>query len=299
MENKINISFICERKIFSFFEDYIHTFHHIFHVEIFLFTHTSQITNYLHSFLLNEHTTKNDMNQNNTFFIFMQFIPQEIIQNIQFYIEHQYKLGLFNTEQLSRTGYGKMINSYHPYFYRVDYSEINLLVVANELKKVYLPYQVHYNEIKNYEKNSDVCIVYPYKSERRYKIINELKSCGIQVDEISGFLGTRDEKLFRYKILLNIHFDEDYHIFEEMRCNRCIMNKMIVISEKSWYDDLHLLRRHFLSVDYDKIVDKVKDVLINYDLYHTHLFRSFDKLVPIYENDLENICYENLDKVFS
>ncbi len=293
MKNKINISFICDRKIIHFFEDYIHTFHHILNVEIFLFTNTNQITNYLNSFTLN-----NPSLINHTFFIFMQSIPYEIIQNIQFYIDHQYKLGLFNTEQLSRHGYGKMINSYHPYIYRVDYSEVNLLVVANELKKIYLPYQVHYNEIKNYPKNADVCIIYPHNSERRHKIINELKSCGIQVDEISGFLGSRDEKLFRYKILLNIHFDKDYQIFEEMRCNRCIMNQMIVISEKSLYDDLHLLRRHFLICDYDQIVNKVKDVLVNYDLYHSHLFRSFDKLVHVYDNDLQNICYENINKVF-
>jgi hypothetical protein len=298
MENQLEVKkyivFLCERKIISYFEDYIHTFHHIFNVEIFLFTNTSQITNYLQSFISN-----NNMNQNNTFFIFMQFIPQEIIQNIQFYIEHHYKLGLFNTEQLSRPSYEKIINSYHPYFYRVDYSEVNLFFVSNELKKIYLPYQVHHNEIFNYPKSADVCIIYPYKSERRYKIINELKNCGIHIDEISGFLGTRDEKLFRYKILLNIHFDEDYNIFEEMRCNRCIMNQMIVISEKSWYDDLHLLRKHFLICDYEQIVDKVKDVLINYDLYHSHLFKSFDKLLPIYENDLKNIASENINKIFS
>ncbi len=312
-EIKNNIVFICDRKIMSFFEDYINTFHHIFNVHIFLFSNTLQIKNYLDSFTIHNDTENNNNNENNnnennniinnalknTFFIFMQFLPSEIIENIHFYIKHQYKLGLFNTEQLSRAGYGKMINSYHPYFYRVDYSEVNLLVVANELKKVYLPYQVHHREIKNYPKNADVCIVYPYKSERRYKIINELKNSGIHVDEISGFLGSRDEKLFRYKILLNIHFDDDYNIFEEMRCNRCIMNQMIVVSEKSWYDDLHLLRRHFLSVDYDKIVAKVKDVLINYDLYHSHLFRSFEQLLPVYDNDLQNIASENINKVFS
>lgn len=309
--NKRNLIFICDRKIISFFEDYINTFHNIFNLEIFLFTNIHQIKNYLDSFAFEESSNNNDSDSinhinniklktklKNSVFVFMQFVPKEIIENIQFYINHSYKLCLFNTEQLSRTGYGNMINSFHPYIYRMDYSEINLLVVANELKKIYLPYQVHYNEIKNYPKTNDVCIVYPYKSERRYKIINELKSSGIQVDEISGFLGTRDEKLFRYKILINIHFDEDYNIFEEMRCNRCIMNQMIVISEKSWYDDIHLLRRHFLTCDYDKIVAKVKDVLTNYDLYHSHLFRSFDQLLPVYENDLKSIALENINDVF-
>ncbi len=288
------IIFLCDRNLIHFFEDYINTFHHIFDVEIYLFIHQNTIKSYIDQY----------PNPSHHLFIFMQSIPHSICKNIQYYIDHQYKLCLFNTEQLSRKEYAYRINNaYHPYIYRMDYSEVNLFIVANELKKVYLPYQVHHREIVNTNRpkgndGRDVCMIYPHKSERRHKIINELKSRGVNVHLISGFLGARDTELFQHKILLNIHFDEDYQIFEEMRCNRCIMNQMIVISEKSLYDDLHLMRRHFISVDYDQVVDKVIDVLINYELYHTHLFRSFDKLLPVYEEDLITIAKESMEKIF-
>ncbi len=285
--NKIKVAFICDRISFIYFEDYIHTFHNLFEVIIYLFNKEDDIPYFLEN--------------NYTFYIFLQFVPKIILNNLDFYKNNHYKLGIFNTEQLSRKGYAHMINNLDPYFYRVDYSEINLLVVAIELnhKKIYLPYQIHQREIKNLPKIYDVCMIYPYKSEKRHKIINDLQSIGIHVDEISGFGDLRDNKLFQYKVLINVHYDNDYQIFEEMRCNRCIFNKMIVVSETSLYDDFHILKKHILVCDYDKIVNKVKDIIINYQLYYDHIFRSFDKLLPIYDNDFQNIANSNIQKVFT
>lgn len=285
---KYKIIFICDRKIISFFEDYINTFHNIFDVEIYLFFDKDSIKSYLDHYI----------NPHIPIFIFMQFIPQNICDHIQFYIDHKYKLCVFNTEQLTRKNYNHIIHSYHRYIYRMDYSEANLFLVSNELNKIYLPYQVHYNEIRNIPKTKDVCMIYPHQSVRRNKIIEELKSKNINVDIISGFLGSRDNKLFQYKVLINVHYDQDYQILEEMRCNRCIMNKMVVISEKSLHDDIYLLRKHIIICDYQEIVDKVINVLHNYDLYYNHLFRSFDKLLSIYDNDLQSIANENIKSIF-
>ncbi len=90
MENKKrDLIFICERKIIHFFEDYIHTFHHIFNVEILLFNNNNQTKNYLDSFAFTDsHINDSYHKLNNSVFVFMQFIPHEIIENIQFYINH-------------------------------------------------------------------------------------------------------------------------------------------------------------------------------------------------------------------
>jgi hypothetical protein len=291
---KPRVVFICDRKIMCYFEDYINTFHNIFEVSIFLFTAVEMIDGFLGQQIIAG-------SQRETFYIFMQFVPPNVMEKLNLYIAEGFKMGIFNTEQLSKKEHAWMINCQHPFFYRVDYSEVNLLVIANEMnhKKIYLPYQVHPREIRSTEvvKDRGVCIIYPYKSERRYKIINDLKAKGIQVDEISGFQEARDAELFRYKVLLNVHFADDYNVFEEMRCVRAVFNQMIVISEKSWYDDLHILRRHFLVCDYDQIVAKVVDVVVNYNLYHSHLFRSFDRLMPVYDADLQAIALENIAKV--
>ncbi len=282
-EERKKILFICDKKIFHFFEDYINTFHHIFHVEIYLYTKEEWLLPYLDSTFVTH-----------PLIIFIQSIPSIIYHHIDTYIKKKYKIGLLNTEQLSRKEYALKINSYHPQIYRIDYSEINLLIVANELKKIYLPYQFHPREIINPIKDKDVCMIYPHQSQRRLAVVDALRSRGVAVDFISGFGISRDQQLFRYKILINLHYDDDYQILEELRCNRCIFNRMIVVSEKSLYDDIHMLKRHFLSVPYNEIVDKVVDVVRNYDLYYTHLFESFNALLPIYQKDLERCAIQNI-----
>jgi hypothetical protein len=295
-QSRKNIIILCDRKILHFFEDYINSLHNLFHLSIFLYVEMDMVEKYLSQFMAMEE-------RNMPFFIFMQYIPVNVMNQIQQYITHKFKMGIFNTEQLSKKEFSGMINAQHPFFYRVDYSEVNLLVVANELnhKKIYIPYQVHPREIHvgKVQKDRAICIISPSESPRRHKIIHDLQARGIQIDIVHGFREARDAELFRYKILLNVHYADDYNIFEEMRCVRAIFNQMIVISEKSWYDDIHLLRRHFLVCEYDQIVAKVVDVLINYDLYHSHLFRSFDKLMPVYDADLQAIAQENVEKVWT
>ena len=104
------------------------------------------------------------------------------------------------------------------------------------------------------------------QSYYRQKIINELQNKGINIDIISGWKKERDEKLFTYKILLNLCNEKDYKIFESLRCDRCIFNKMIVISDKK--DDMYsyYLKDYIIFEDYNKIADKAIEVLNNYDM---------------------------------
>lgn len=57
-----------------------------------------------------------------------------------------------------------------------------------------------------------------------------------------------------------------------MRCNRCILNKMIV-SEKS--DDDFELKDYMIECEYDEIVEMTNKVLENYDFYYNKLFENF------------------------
>ena len=105
------------------------------------------------------------------------------------------------------------------------------------------------------------------------------------MSQIVGFDKTRDEHLFKHKIALNIHFNERFKIFEQMRCNRCVFNKMIVITEKSLDVDYEL-KPYIIECDYDELVDTVIDVLENYDFYYNKLFDNFN-IEQIQENYLK------------
>ena len=155
----------------------------------------------------------------------------------------------------------------------LDYSKANMSYYDGYYTK-YLSYQVNYDEIYNLPKTKDICIILgsfgDIPTKRKY-IIDLIKSKGYEIDFISGWKKERDEKLFTYKILVNISYQEDYKIFESLRCDRCIFNKMIVISDKKEDMNLYYLKNYMIFEDYNKVADKVIEVLNNYDTYYKKL----------------------------
>jgi len=71
-------------------------------------------------------------------------------------------------------------------------------------------------------------------SERRLNVANKFKNMGFSVNVVAGVFGReRDVAIASCKILLNIHYADDYLIFEQARCNRWIAAGMPVMSEPS------------------------------------------------------------------
>lgn len=191
------------------------------------------------------------------------------------------KCYFINTEQLTRDtwlNYIKELKRFHPKLKLLDYSYQNVKILnENGIKSTYLPYQKYKPEIFNFEKIYDVAIVGLNLKKNRHKhrnnIYHLLKEKGVKINNICGFnLEDRDIPLFQHKILLNIHFNENYKIYEEMRCTRCTLNNMIVITEESDNLSEYMYYDKIIEVKYEEIVDKTIEVLENYDHYYKKLF---------------------------
>ena len=191
------------------------------------------------------------------------------------------KCYFINTEQLTRDtwlNYIKELKRFHPKLKLLDYSYQNIKILnENGIKSTYLPYQKYKPEIFNFEKIYDVAIIglnlKKNRNEHRNKIYHLLKEKGVKINNICGFnLEDRDIPLFQHKILLNIHFNENYKIYEEMRCTRCTLNNMIVITEESDNLSEYMYYDKIIEVKYEEIVDKTIEVLENYDYYYKKLF---------------------------
>ena len=166
------------------------------------------------------------------------------------------------------------------YFNLLDYSNGNISIINQYgLFSQYIPYQVNFDEVFNYEKELDLvfcCTV----NERKLKIFNQLNSLYPK----SKFIGNpplwgqaRDQILFKSKILINIHHQEkSYDILEEIRITKCILNKIIVISEPSKYSDQYPLNSYIIYENYDSIINKTKDILENYELYYNKIYNNLD-----------------------
>lgn len=162
----------------------------------------------------------------------------------------------------------------------LDYSGVNVSILKqHNISSIYIPYQVNYDEIYNFEKSIDF-VMCCNSNNKKINLFNQLKS----LYPNSHFLGLppswgkeRDNILFKSKILINVHHDEkEYKIIEEIRITRCILNKMIVISESSINPELYPLNSYIIYAENNDIVTKTKDVLDNYNKYYSELYDNFN-----------------------
>ena len=95
-----------------------------------------------------------------------------------------------------------------------------------------------------------------------------------------------------------IQYEEDYTINEQIRINRCIFNKMIVISQTGRNDNLLYLKDYIIFCKYENIVEKTIEVLNNYKFYYDKIFNNFNlrKINTYYEKKLRKAFQEILIK---
>jgi len=215
-----------------------------------------------------------EFNKDDTY-IFVQIIEPKFLQKLDDTYKNIY---LINTEQLSVQDRREKINSRPSFINMIDYLDTNLKYYNSNFNTYLLPYQINHDEIYNLSKTEDICIIKDLSSNRKH-IIDRLQiEKNIKVNIIEGWQKERDEILFKHKILLNISYfaENNCKVLETFRCDRCIYNKMIVISDMKDDIESYYLKDHMLFVEYDKIPDIVQDVLQNYEYYYNKLFENFD-----------------------
>jgi hypothetical protein len=279
MDGKIkcpNIVFLCENSVKYYFYDYLVNICQILNADILFYDKNN----------INEIIKKN-LNLRKIF-VFMQYIHEYINKSaLQFEIYF-----VINTEQYTHTLNNQLNNDNH----LIDYSKENIRYAQKYLepkKYIYFPYLINNNEIYNFKKIYDVCVVGNI-NDRRIKIIDQLTKYGINVTIINNKFGKiRDEILMKHKILLNIHNSDDYQIYESMRCDRCLFNNMIIISEKSIYIKLNKLRNFVIFKKYDNLAYTVIKIINNYDYYYNCIFETskYKLFIKKYEKFTNNIYY--------
>ena len=264
----MKIFILCYNHTLKYFIEYINSIKQIYNnIEIYQMIRNDKYYDHL-----TFDYVKNNFNNKNLF-IFVQGLPNIFLNQIQW---HPF-FYVLNTEQNTRNNLFlhailKLPNSIRI----IDYSRENIRYLMNHnifKNIIYIPYQVNSSEIYNYDKKYEIGMM-THLSERRQTIFDNLK-LRMPIDEISGFDLERDNYLFKHKILVNIHYNNGYSIFEQFRCNRCILNKMIVITETSDLSEYEL-KDYVIMCDYNEIVDKCIEVLNNYDDYYDKLFGNFD-----------------------
>lgn len=103
---------------------------------------------------------------------------------------------------------------------------------------------------------------------RRTRLWEQLQATGWKCINILGWGAARDELLKRCKVIINVHHFECFNIFEQIRCDRLIFAKKIVVSDKSIFTENYDLAGNVLWEDYDNIIPRTREVLENFDRYN-------------------------------
>ena len=210
------------------------------------------------------------------------------------------KLYFINIEQMSHPSYYKLIRNIDINLNIIDYSEENIPFFKNIYNKVFL-IPPHFN-INNNKNNKKIDILSFNNNEYRNKILKKIKN---NLDDKFNILllnncyhDVRDKYFSESKIYINIHCSDEHQTMEMIRIVNLIMNKVIIISQKSLYSDLLFLNKYIIIYnDIDDNIDNlnnhVNDILLNYDYYYNKIYSEFN--IEEYYNYIKN----NVDKLIN
>ena len=126
---------------------------------------------------------------------------------------------------------------------------------------------------------------------RRTRLWDKLQATGWKCINILGWGAARDELLKRCKVIINVHHFECFNIFEQIRCDRLIFAKKIIVSDKSMFIENYDLLGNVLWEDYDNIIPRTKEVLGNFDMYNNIMKSlSMDAVIANRHRQLLEAC---------
>lgn len=181
-------------------------------------------------------------------------------------VRHRMVTSLLNIEQLSRKRVQRWIlsslSAHSPINTVIDYSPANLLLLRQHV----LPH-VSREVITRLEPFVGICPFQPTDvsylgdvafvgalSPRRACILDKLRERNLSVVHVKEWGASRDQIIARCRILLNIHYADDYQVFESFRCAPWLPYHRVV-SETSIHQEEEPLYESVIWCDYKDLVE--------------------------------------------
>lgn len=178
------------------------------------------------------------------------------------------RCAFINSEQLSRKQWYDIVTEYMNLGIDIfDYSLENIRNFSPNLKQHhFLAYQPIFSEIRKLRnmsvKEYDFVFVGTFSSSRS-RVLQVLRSLGYSVKIVEGYKDIRDQELMKGKVLINIHFDHKYVVYESVRCDRLMFSGLMILSENS--KDSNDLTGVVHFTDLSEFVTKAVELVKNYD----------------------------------
>lgn len=230
-----------------------------------------------------------------TLYVFIQSIPENIISN-QIIKNNIY---LLNIEQLTREPFKKMLKIYS----EKNIPHIDYVVENTQILKTPYVFPYLYNSevdhltrlYQSTKKEYNFCHV-GGMSPKRLHIIQKLIERGYTVNIVSAWGNNRDKEIAKCEVLLNIHYADDYKIYESIRCDRWAYAGMKIISEDCLYVELNDMTDIIKFSTYDQIISDAIALLINghwlsQSEYQNTISKISSNRDKIFLDTIEKMCY--------
>jgi len=185
----------------------------------------------------------------------------------------------------------------------IDYSIPNIYNVkssglfhAFSDKHIYIASSIYNTYICKENRNISCLTTFINTNEqRRFKLLDNINRRKIEHTNINNCFETEKlENLYKNtKILINIHQTEQHDTFEELRVLPALQCGCIVVCEKSPLNYLIPYNDYIIWTDYENILDKVEDIIKNYDHYYDFIFKTKKN---IHLDELNCINYDTLQQ---
>jgi hypothetical protein len=199
-----------------------------------------------------------------------RILPIFIVDQIHEFQSNTLKKILYNIEQMTReTMLKRNINRMqdNDIVEIWDYSISNYNILKkNNISVKYVPFKLSIDKILEYRSLHSSNKIYdiafcgqigPY----RKAIIDKLKIRGKNLLILdNNYTILRDIEIGKAKLLINIHYDETYKVFESVRCEPWLSSGFPVLTESSLDDDPRAI-----TVPYEYLVDKACEIIESID----------------------------------
>ena len=181
-------------------------------------------------------------------------------------------LYFLNIEQLSHESYYKYFRHLPENLKIIDYSNENIPFYKDVYKKTFLlpPY---FNNKLFYDKDIDVLSI--DNNDYRKSILNNIKlDDKYNIKYINNTSNEARDILYnKTKIYINLHCSEKHNTMELIRIINLLYNNVIVITQKSIFDELLFVKNNIIVCNDDNELEKyVSHVLENYSFYYSKFF---------------------------
>lgn len=218
-----------------------------------------------------DHSNYNIAN-NNIMFNGHRLSNNFIIKNntIAYNLEQLYERCIYLTPR-----YLEVLSNCKVYDYNI--SNINFLKdFGIEAKHLPIGYHPILETVKHQEKTIDICFVGSL-SDRRVKILQKLQDKGYTVAICNNLWGFQRDNIFaKSKIVLNLHYYSDIHLFEVVRVSYLLANKIFVVSETGQDSSEKEFQEGVAFADYDQIIDTCEYYLNHQDEANTIASRGYE-----------------------